>query len=144
MATTVATRHDLLADAHDAQRARAVVATLAGADASLSVTRGDQTEQLPRDLHALLLEVLRAVASGSTHADIARAAAEGTRRSFASTWALAAVGDRDDGTGAIGLIGPDLVTAVPYRSFGDPAIDRSRAAKTALDLLRRRLAAPGR
>lgn len=66
MATTVATRHDLLADAHDAERARAVVATLAGADASLSVTRGDQTEQLPRDLHALLLEVLRAVASGST------------------------------------------------------------------------------
>ena len=100
-----------------------------------SVFRGGLTVNTPEVSRALGL----AVAAGSTHAEVARAAAEGTRRSFAATWALATVGDRGGGTGAIGLIGPDLVTAVPYRSFGDPAIDRSRAAKTALDLLRRRL-----
>ena len=39
----------------------------------------------------------------------------------------------------VAVVGPDCVTTVPYRSYCDPAIDRSRVAKTALDLLRRRL-----
>jgi len=71
----------------------------------------------------------------------ARMLAEAYRTAFKATWGLAIVGTRasdgEPGIGTIAVVGPDCVTTVPYRSFGDPAIDRSRAAKTALDLLRR-------
>jgi len=71
----------------------------------------------------------------------ARMLAEAYRTAFKATWGLALVGTRaadgQPGIGTIAVVGPDCVTTVPYRSFGDPAIDRSRAAKTGLDLLRR-------
>lgn len=71
----------------------------------------------------------------------ARMLAEAYRTAFKATWGLAVVGTRavdgQPGIGTIAVVGPDCVTTVPYRSFGDPAIDRSRAAKTGLDLLRR-------
>lgn len=66
MPTTVATRQDVLTDPRDAALARHVLGSVTAPDAALSVTRGDTTEPLPRDIHKLLLEVLRAVASGST------------------------------------------------------------------------------
>ncbi len=76
----------------------------------------------------------------------ARMLAEAYRTAFKATWGLAVVGNRaiesEPGIGTIAVVGPDCVTTVPYRSFGDPAIDRSRAAKTGLDLLRRRLNRP--
>lgn len=71
----------------------------------------------------------------------ARMLAEAYRTAFKATWGVAVVGTRavdgQPGIGTIAVVGPDCVTTVPYRSFGDPAIDRSRAAKTALDILRR-------
>jgi nicotinamide-nucleotide amidase len=71
----------------------------------------------------------------------ARMLAEAYRTAFRATWGVAIVGTRaaegQAGIGTIAVVGPDCVTTVPYRSFGDPAIDRSRAAKTGLDLLRR-------
>ena len=71
----------------------------------------------------------------------ARMLAEAYRTAFKATWGLAVVGTRavdgQPGVGTIAVVGPDCVTTIPYRSFGDPAIDRSRAAKTGLDLLRR-------
>jgi nicotinamide-nucleotide amidase len=76
--------------------------------------------------------------------DVARKLAEAYREAFRATWGLAVVGAPAGaggaGSGTIAVVGPDCVTTIPYRSFGDPAIDRSRAAKTALDLLRRRIA----
>jgi nicotinamide-nucleotide amidase len=84
-----------------------------------------------------------AVLAGEGNHDAGRRLAEAYRTAFQATWGVAVVGapaaEGAPGTGTIAVVGSDCVTTVPYRSFGDPAIDRSRAAKTALDLLRRRL-----
>jgi nicotinamide-nucleotide amidase len=84
-----------------------------------------------------------AALAGEADHQAARMLAEAYRTAFQATWGLAVVGapagEGDPGTGTIAVVGPDCVTTVPYRSFGDPAIDRSRVAKTGLDLLRRRL-----
>lgn len=73
----------------------------------------------------------------------ARMLAEAYRTTFRATWGLAIAGQAaangKNPSGTIAVVGSDCVTTVPYHSFGDPAIDRSRATKTALDLLRRRL-----
>lgn len=75
--------------------------------------------------------------------DAGRRLAEAYRTAFKASWGLAVVGTpalgNGEGKGTVAVVGPDCVTTVPYRSYGDPAIDRSRVAKTALDLLRRRL-----
>ena len=73
----------------------------------------------------------------------ARMLAEAYRDSFKATWGLAIVGiPNSQGQieeGMIAVVGADCVATTMYRSYGDAAIDRSRSAKTALDLLRRRL-----
>ena len=73
----------------------------------------------------------------------ARMLAEAYRASFNATWGLAIVGGRNavdaEDEGMIAVVGADCVATSTYRSYGDVAIDRSRSAKTALDLLRRRL-----
>lgn len=73
----------------------------------------------------------------------ARMLAEAYRASFNATWGLAIVGGRNavdaEDEGMIAVVGADCVATATYRSYGDIAIDRSRSAKTALDLLRRRL-----
>ncbi|ADG76153.1 DNA binding domain protein, excisionase family [Cellulomonas flavigena DSM 20109] len=66
MATTVAARQDVLTDPRDAELARHVLASLADPRAVLSVTLNDETVPVPGSIHALLREVLRAVASAST------------------------------------------------------------------------------
>lgn len=75
--------------------------------------------------------------------DAGRRLAEAYRTAFKASWGLSVVGTpaagNGEGRGTVAVVGPDCVTTVPYRSYGDPAIDRSRVAKTALDLLRRRL-----
>jgi len=81
--------------------------------------------------------------TGDGPQDAARRLAEAYRTAFKASWGLAVVGraatETGEGTGTVAVVGPDCVTTMPYRSYGDPAIDRSRVAKTALDLLRRRL-----
>lgn len=73
----------------------------------------------------------------------ARMLAEAYRTTFRATWGLSIVGraaaNGENVSGTIAVVGSDCVTTVPYHSFGDPAIDRSRVTKTALDLLRRKL-----
>lgn len=66
MATTVATRQDVLTDPHDTALAREVLASLTDPGAVLSMTQGTATQPLPRAISDLLLEVLRTVAAGST------------------------------------------------------------------------------
>lgn len=87
-----------------------------------------------------------AALSGDVPNDAGRMLAEAYREAFKASWGLAVVGSAAtttaQGAGTVAVVGPDCVATMPYRSFGDPAIDRSRVAKTALDLLRRRLLKP--
>ncbi len=84
-----------------------------------------------------------AALAGDPEQDAARMLAEAYRTAFKASWGLAVVGTPaaggGEGAGTVAVVGPDCVNTLHYRSFGDPAIDRSRVAKTALDLLRRRL-----
>ncbi|HEX6986610.1 MAG TPA: CinA family protein, partial [Planctomycetaceae bacterium] len=108
-----------------------------------SVFRGGLTLVAPGPTLGRLLRKAEELAGTPDARARARGEAEKARQYGEATWGLAAVGapagagGTDDG--AVALVGPDRVLSLPYKSFGDPAIDRSRAAKTALDLLRRQL-----
>lgn len=86
----------------------------------------------------------------SVSAQAAEAMAEGARRRAATTWALSVTGVAGPeggseatpvGTVFIGLAGPDGVMSLKSRFLGDRSRVRAMAAQTALDLLRKKLAA---
>jgi len=89
--------------------------------------------------------------AGSISAEVAGEMARGCRARFGTDFALAITEcprfDTDD-TGAeapaafIALAGEDLLEVRQHSLVGDPAIAKSRAAKTALNLLRRHLLHP--
>jgi len=85
---------------------------------------------------------------GAVSAPTAAAMARGARRLFASTWALSATGyagpegggpDRPAGTVVLGLAGPEREVTREIRWPGERETVRARAARGALDLLRRAL-----
>ena len=108
-----------------------------------SVFRGGLTLVAPGPTLGRLLRKAEEIAGTSDVRTRARNEAEKARQYAEATWGLAAVGTPAGrnglGEGAVAVVGPDCVLSITYKSFGDPAIDRSRAAKTALDLLRRQL-----
>ena len=82
--------------------------------------------------------------AGAISAAVAEAMAAGCRRQFGTDFALAvaehprvAPGDQNDVPATwIALAGPDVLVSERHILLGDPAIARSRAAKTALNMLR--------
>ena len=64
------------------------------------------------------------------------AAATLTRDQAGATWGLACIGKRSGAGGVIAVTGPAGSHSLTYESFGDAVLDRARAAKTALNLLR--------
>jgi nicotinamide-nucleotide amidase len=106
------------------------------------VFRGGLTLVSPGPMLHRMLQRAEQIAGTTDLRTRARGEAEKARQYAEATWGLAVIGDNTAASGAaadgaIGLVGPDVVATQAYRSYGDPAIDRSRAAKSALDLLRR-------
>lgn len=107
------------------------------------IFRGGLTLVAPGPMLGRMLERAEKLSGTNDLRTRARGEAEKARQYAEATWGLAVIGHGGNNgeydEGAVALVGPDVVVSQPYKSYGDPAIDRSRAAKTALDLLRRQL-----
>ena len=102
------------------------------------------SDDVKKDLLGVRKETLEI--QGAVSAETAAEMARGARRAFGTTWAVSATGyagpegggpDRPPGTIFLGLAGPEMETTRGLTLPGSRQTVRTRAARTALDMLRR-------
>src|SRR5690606_25091696 len=94
--------------------------------------RGGLTLVSPGPMLGKMLERAEKLSGTNDFRARARSEAEKARQYAEATWGLAVIGGAPangeagaDGDAAVALVGPDVVASQSYRSYGDPAIDRS-------------------